>query len=94
MLFPLVAIITFVSIWGGLTVPREARFPVRFGGFGFQTSLGKWPALLLWPLLAGAIAAGAAAGADREPTLEWVGALGLVIVLIGQIAGILRAQRS
>jgi hypothetical protein len=93
LLLPLVVITAFVSIWGALTVPAEARFPVRFGGLGFQTSLAKWPALVLWPLLAAAIAAGATVVAD-EPSMEWIGALALVIVLIGQIAGILRAQRS
>jgi hypothetical protein len=94
VLVPLLILVAFVSIWGALTVPGEARFPIRFGGLGFQTSLGKWPALILWPLLAAAVAAGAATANDREPMLEWIGALALVILLIGQIAGILRAQRS
>ena len=94
MLVPLLIMVAFVSIWGALTVPAEARFPIRFGGLGFQTSLGKWSALILWPVLATAVAAGATTAKDQEPMLEWIGALALVIVLIGQIAGILRAQRS
>jgi hypothetical protein len=94
VLVPLVVIIAFVSIWGAFTVPAEARFPIRFGGLGFQTSLGKWAALIVWPLLAAAIAAGASVEKDQEPMLEWIGAVALVIVLIGQIAGILRAQQG
>jgi hypothetical protein len=94
VLVPLVVIIGLVSVWGALTVPAEARFPIRFGGLGFLTSLGKWPALILWPVLAAAVAAGAAVARDQEPMLEWIGAVALAIVLIGQIAGILRAQRS
>jgi hypothetical protein len=94
-LLPLAVMIALASLWGWSVVPPGARFPVRFGGFGFQTTISKGAALLLWPLLAGAVVGGVGAtSAGGESSIFGLGLVTLVIMLIAQVASIRKAARS
>lgn len=68
-------------------MPRDARWPVRFGGFGHQTTIGRNTGLLLWPLLGGAVASVAWMG-DGELTGLAVAGLGLMV--LAQLAAVMR----
>ena len=94
-LLPLAIVITLASVWGWSVVPAQARFPIRFGGFGFQTTISKGAALILWPVLAGAVVGGVASASDEgDSTLFVLGLFTLVIMLIAQVASIRKAARS
>jgi hypothetical protein len=94
-LLPLAVVIVVASLWGWSVVPTEARFPIRFGGFGFQTTISKGAALLLWPVLAAAVVGGVASASDEgDSTMFVLGLFTLVIMLIAQIASIRKAARS
>ena len=80
-----------VSVYGATRLPAEARWPVRFGGLGFQTTLGRGTGLVLWPLTGGLIAAVAWMddGAYGGLTL-----IGLLLMLWAQVTAVRRLARS
>lgn len=90
----MVGVIAVASVWGWKVVPSDARFPVRFGGLGYQTTISKGTALVLWPVIAALVAGGVAtAGDESEATLILVGMIALAIMLIAQVASIRKAAR-
>ena len=90
----MVGVISAASLWGAKVVPSGTRFPIRFGGLGYQSTISKTTALLLWPVTAALVAGGVAtAGGDSDATLYVLGFLALAILLISQLASISKAAR-
>ena len=87
----LVVAMVVVSAWGWHAVPGDARFPVRFGGFGFESSFGRAVALFMWPLLGGVVLWGGAVGEEQT---RWLVLPALGILLLAQVTSIRRAARS
>jgi hypothetical protein len=89
------------SVWGAVRVPDDARFPIRFGGAsGFQTYIGKWGALVLWPLLGFIVTFGVTLTQDAEAEeggttgLALIGAITMAILFLAQVASVRRQARS
>jgi hypothetical protein len=80
-----------VSAYGAVRIPVDARWPVRFGGLGFETTLGRATGLVLWPLLGGVVSSGAwvADGAYEGITLA-----GLLLMLWAQVTAVSRLARG
>ena len=93
-LSPLIGLSVLASLWGARAVPAEERFRLRFGGLGFDTTIGKRAALIVWPLTVAAVAGGAAVLANSSALGETGLILGIVpvlIVLLAQVGAIRRA---
>ena len=87
----LVGVMVGVSAWGLREVPGDARFPIRFGGLGFESSVGRSSALLLWPVMGGLAVWGAAVGG---PETSWLALPAVAILLLGQVSSVRKAARS
>jgi len=87
----LVAAMCGVAAYGAARIPRDARWPVRFGGFGFQTTIAKGTGLLMWPVLGGAVASLA-----WIEEAQWGGLvlIGLLLMLWAQLAAVLHLARD
>jgi hypothetical protein len=81
-----------VSVWGWGSVPPGARFPIRFGGYtGFETTLSKKTALVLWPVLGGIVVVGAPQVSPTGTALL-LGVPVMAILLLAQINSVRRAS--
>ena len=95
LLSPFVVAILGISVWGWTRVPDEARFRGRLGPTGMDFTVGKgtgfamrlFTGIFIW---LGASVAGAKGWETGQALL--LGAAGLVVLLIGQIAAIRRAS--
>jgi hypothetical protein len=87
----LVAAMCAVSIYGAIRIPHDARWPVRFGGFGHQTTFGRGTGLVMWPLLG--LAVGSLVWRDVG-SIAGLALIGLVLMLVAQLAGVLRLARG
>ena len=87
----LVGLMCAVSVYGAVRIPPDARWPIRFGGLGFQTTLGRVTGLILWPLL-GAMVASLVWRGDESIVL--VALFGLLLMLGAQLAAVLRLARD
>jgi hypothetical protein len=87
----LVGAMCVVSIYGAARIPADARWPIRFGGFGFESRLGRNTGLVLWPLLGAAVAS--VAWMD-DGSFAGLVVIGLVLMLWAQLVGVARLTRS
>ena len=87
----IVGIMCGVSIYGAARIRAGARWPVRFGGLGFQTTIGRTAGLVAWPLLGAVVASGTwiADGAYEGITL-----VGLLVMLWAQVSAVTRLGRG
>lgn len=87
----LVGAMCVVSVYGFVRIPADSRWPIRFGGFGHQTTIGRGTGLILWPLLGAAVAtlAGAGDGSFAGLTL-----IGLLLMLGAQLASVVHMARG
>ena len=96
-LSPLIGLSVLASLWGARAVPSDERFRMRFGGLGFDTTISKKAALIVWPLTVAAVAGGAAVLAKSSTLGETALILGIVpvlIVVIAQVSAIRRASSA
>jgi hypothetical protein len=96
LLGPLVVVSIGLSVWGALTVSPGAKFKARLG-LGPDFRVHKIVGLVLWPMMCAFIGLGVAfvtgeEGAADDGLLLGVGFFALLVVIIGQVAGI-RAAR-
>ena len=87
----LVGAMCAVSVYGAIRIPGDTRWPVRFGGFGFQTTLGRITGLILWPVLGTMVAVLVWTGDESITVLALVG---LVLMFWVQLAAVLRLARG
>jgi hypothetical protein len=87
----LVGAMCAVSIYGAIRIPHDARWPVRFGGFGHQTNMGRVTGLVMWPLLG--LAVGSLVWWEVGSTAA-LALIGLVVMLLAQLATVLRLARG
>jgi hypothetical protein len=80
-----------VAAYGAARIPKEARWPIRFGGFGFQTTIGKGAGLLMWPALGAAVASLAWV---EETEFGGLVLIGLLLMLWAQLAAVLHLARD
>ena len=61
---------------------------MRFGGLGFETTVSKSTALVMWPGLGAIVGFGVALVGEETAALVWVGVSGLLILLVAQFAAV------
>ncbi|HYI45009.1 MAG TPA: hypothetical protein VE174_06030 [Actinomycetota bacterium] len=96
LLSPLIIVMAVMSVVGWMKVPSEARFRGRLGPTGTDFTVGKTTGFAMRLATAIFVYLGAAAmGGSGVSTGQAVllGAVGLVVLLIGQVSAIRRASR-
>jgi hypothetical protein len=80
-----------VSAYGAASLPEDARWPVRFGGLGFDTTIGRATGLILWPILG---AMGASVAWMEDGSFAGLTVAGLLLMLWAQLTAVARLRRG
>jgi quinol-cytochrome oxidoreductase complex cytochrome b subunit len=87
----LVVAMCAASVYGAFKAPRDARWPIRVGGFGYQTTMGRGTGLVMWPVLGTMVASLAWMG---DGSFDGITVVGLLLMLWAQVATVRQLIRS